>query len=90
MPQRRDDSPQPRRTRGRPRTEVPAGDVEELVEQGLRLEALEARLKAQRVAAAELARKHHSMGVPKRVIAEALGITRVTLDAWLRQGGDAG
>ncbi|MDQ1249303.1 MAG: hypothetical protein QG597_3678 [Actinomycetota bacterium] len=73
------------RRRGRPRAEVPADEVEELVEQGLRLEGLEARLKAQRVAAAELAKKHYAMGVPKRVIAEALGITRVTLDAWLRR-----
>jgi hypothetical protein len=74
-----------RRTPGRPRTEVPARDLAELAEHGRRMETLEAELKAQRVAAAELAKKFHEAGLPKRVIAEALGITRVTLDAWLRQ-----
>ena len=72
--------PEPtRRRRALPR------DVEALIEQGLRLEAVDARLKAERLAAAQLAKEFHDAGVAKRVIAEALGITRVTLDAWLRQ-----
>lgn len=87
--QQRSEAPPARRVRGRPRAEVPESDVEELVEQGLRLEALAARLKAQRIAAAQLAKKHRARGVPKRVIAEALGVTRVTLDAWLRQSDDS-
>ncbi len=60
-------------------------DVDALVEQGLRLQAVEARLQAERVAAGRMAKEFHDAGVAKRVIAEALGITRVTLDAWLKQ-----
>lgn len=60
-------------------------DVDALIEQGLRLKTVEARLKAERQAAAGLAAEFHQAGVPKRVIAEALGITRVTLDSWLKQ-----
>ena len=70
------------------RRRVVPRDVDALIEQGLRLEAIEARLKAERLAAARLAKEFHDADVPKRVIAEALGITRVTLDAWLKQQDD--
>lgn len=70
------------------RRRVVPRDVDALIEQGLRLEAIEARLKAERLAAARLAKEFHDDQVPKRVIAEALGITRVTLDAWLKQQAD--
>lgn len=66
-----------------------AHDVEALIEQGLRLQAVEARLKAERKTAAALAKEFHEAGVSKRAIAEALGITRVTLDAWLKHQDDA-
>ena len=67
-----------------------AYEVDALLEQGLRLQAVEARLKAERQAAAGLAAEFQQAGVPKRVIAEALGITRVTLDAWLKQQAGGG
>jgi len=70
------------------RRRVVPRDVDALIEQGLRLEAIEARLKAERLAAARLAKEFYDAQVPKRVIAEALGITRVTLDAWLKQQDD--
>jgi len=69
----------------RRRRKTASHDVDVLLEHGLRLQAIEARLKAERLEAARVAKDFHDAGVPKRVIAEALGITRVTLDAWLKQ-----
>ncbi|MCV7225271.1 hypothetical protein [Mycolicibacterium komossense] len=66
-------------------TYVFARGLESLAEQGRRLEQAEARLAAERLAAAELARKYRDKR-SKRDLATTLGITRPTLDSWL---GDA-
>lgn len=59
---------------------------DDLAEQGRRLMQADSRLDDEKKAARELARRYFAQGHNKRDIAQALGVTRPTLDSWLGEG----
>lgn len=60
---------------------------DDLAEQGRRLMRADSRLDDEKKAARELARRYYfALGHSKRDIAQALGVTRPTLDSWLGEG----
>ncbi|ETB46726.1 hypothetical protein O981_27275 [Mycobacterium avium 10-5560] len=60
---------------------------DDLAEQGRRLMQADSRLDDEKKAARELARRYYfAQGHSKRDIAQALGVTRPTLDSWLGEG----
>lgn len=62
---------------------VYARGLDDLAQQGRRLMQADSRLDDEKKAAQQLARRYFEQGRSKRDIAQTLGITRVTLDAWL-------
>lgn len=62
---------------------VYARGLDDLAQQGRRLMQADSRLDEEKKTARELARRYFAQGHNKRDIAQALGVSRVTLDSWL-------
>lgn len=63
-----------------------ARGLDELAEQGKRLQQAEDRLAGEKDGAKQLARQFFDDGMPKQTIATTLGVARPTLDSWLGDG----